>query len=25
MQLTIAELAPRTGISVRTIRFYAGM
>ncbi len=25
MQLTIAELAARTGISVRTIRFYAGM
>ncbi len=24
-QLTIAELAARTGISVRTIRFYAGM
>ncbi|MFN2496358.1 MAG: MerR family transcriptional regulator [Pseudonocardiaceae bacterium] len=24
-QLTIAELADRTGISVRTIRFYAGM
>lgn len=24
-QLTIAELAERTGISVRTIRFYAGM
>ncbi|HYZ09610.1 MAG TPA: MerR family transcriptional regulator [Pseudonocardiaceae bacterium] len=25
MQLTIAELAAQTGISVRTIRFYAGM
>ncbi|MGH3911012.1 MAG: MerR family transcriptional regulator, partial [Pseudonocardiaceae bacterium] len=24
-QLTIVELAERTGISVRTIRFYAGM